>query len=219
MTDPAAQAPAAENTVVSRSTSLPIWQRKSLIVLATLVLAAVVFGTTTQTWITVKLAPTGVQTADLHVQGSKAATSVTALALVSLAGALAASIAGRVARVIAAVIVFLGAAGIIVAAAAVIADPRAAAAGAISSATGVTGASAAAALTAFPAVALAAAVLLALAGLLIIVAGRRWSSRTKYDAAAARAQANGEATAAADDDVVDEIDGWDELSRGNDPTK
>ena len=63
-------------------------------------LALAVFGTTTQTWLTVHLDPqqlgqAGGAEGGLQVQGSKAATTVTALALVALAGGLAASIAGK----------------------------------------------------------------------------------------------------------------------------
>ena len=74
----------------------------------------------------------------LQVQGSKAATTVTALALVALAGGLAASIAGRIARWIITAIILLAAAGIVSAAAIVLADPLAAAQGSIAAATGIT---------------------------------------------------------------------------------
>jgi hypothetical protein len=100
----------------------PVWARKSTLVLLIAVLALAVFGTTTQTWITVALDPEQVGQAAagqnaLAVQGSKAATAVTALALVALAGGLAASIAGKIARWVITVIVVLAAAGIIAAAA------------------------------------------------------------------------------------------------------
>jgi hypothetical protein len=80
---------------------MPAWARKSTVVLLIAVLALAVFGTTTQTWLTVHLDPQqlgqGAAAQDgLQVQGSKAATTVTALALVALAGGLAASIAGKV---------------------------------------------------------------------------------------------------------------------------
>jgi len=52
--------------------------------------------------------------------------------------------------------------------------------------------------------------LLVLAGLLILPASRYWKSRTKYDAPAAGAPAPA--------GPVDEIDSWDRLSRGEDPT-
>ena len=78
----------------------------------------------------------------LQVQGSKAATTVTALALVALAGGLAASIAGRVARwIITARSSSSRPPGIVAAAAVVLADPLAAAQGSIAAATGISGSS------------------------------------------------------------------------------
>lgn len=200
----------------SKAASTPAWARKSTLVLLVAVLALAVFGTTTQTWITVTLDPDQVgqagsaQTA-LEVQGSKAATTVTALALVALAGGLAAAIAGRIARWIIIAIIVLASAGIVGAAATVLADPLAAAQGSIAAATGVTGSTAEVSVTAFPAIAVAVGVLLALGAMLIIPAGRHWKSRTKYDA---RATGGTPATAG----PVDEIDSWDRLSRGDDPT-
>ena len=191
------------------------WARKSTLVLLVAVLALAVFGTTTQTWMTVTLDPNqvgqaGAQSA-LEVQGSKAATAVTALALVALAGGLAAAIAGRIARWIITGIIVLASAGIVAAAATVLADPLAAAQGAIAAATGVTGSQAQVAVTAFPVLAVVAGCLLALSALLIIPAGRYWKTRTKYDAPAA-------GNTAATSGPVDEIDSWDRLSRGDDPT-
>ena len=198
----------------------PVWARKSTLVLLIAVLALAVFGTTTQTWITVTLDPDQAGQAvggqnTLEVQGSKAATAVTALALVALAGGLAASIAGKIARWVITVIVVLAAAGIIAAAATVLADPLAAAQGSIAAATGVSGGSAGAGATAFPVLAVVVGILLALAALLIVPAGRYWKSRTKYDSAASGAAAGSSAAAAG---PVDEIDSWDRLSRGDDPT-
>ncbi|TVU59870.1 Trp biosynthesis-associated membrane protein [Paenarthrobacter nitroguajacolicus] len=190
------------------STKPPRWARKSTLILATAVLALVVFGTTTQTWIEVQLDPTGASNSNLHVQGSKAATAVTALALVALAGGLAASIAGKIARWIIAAIIALTAVGIILAAITVLADPLGAAQGSIAAATGISGGQANVAATAFPIVAVCAGVLLAVCAVLLPFAGRHWKSRTKYDAAA-RKQGN---------EPVDEIDSWDRLSRGEDPT-
>lgn len=190
------------------STKPPRWARKSTLVLATAVLALVVFGTTTQTWIEVQLDPTGASNSNLHVQGSKAATAVTALALVALAGGLAASIAGKIARWIIAAIIALSAVGVILAAVTVLADPLGAAQGAIAAATGISGGQAGVAATAFPVLAVVAGVLLAVCAVLLPLAGRHWTSRTKYDAAASQ-QGN---------EPVDEIDSWDRLSRGEDPT-
>ena len=86
-----------------------------------------------------------------------------------------------------------------------------AARGSIAAATGVTGSSADVSVTAFPAIAVVIGILLALGALLIIPAGRYWKSRTKYDA---RATGSGAAATG----PVDEIDSWDRLSRGDDPT-
>lgn len=193
----------------------PAWARKSTLVLLIAVLALAVFGTTTQTWMTVTLDPNQVGQAGaaqdaLEVQGSKAATTVTALALVALAGGLAAAIAGRIARWIITAIIVLASAGIVAAAATVLASPLAAAQGSIAEATGITGSQAHVAVTAFPVLAVVAGCLLALAALVIPLAARHWKARTKYDVAA-----TGSAAASG---PVDEIDSWDRLSRGDDPT-
>jgi uncharacterized membrane protein (TIGR02234 family) len=198
----------------------PAWARKSTLVLLIAVLALAVFGATTQTWITVSLDANQVgQTAEgqntLPVQGSKAATAVTALAVVALAGGLAASIAGKFARWVITALIMLASVGIIAAAATVLADPLGAAQGSIAAATGVTGGNAEVAVTVFPVLAVVAGALLALAALLIIPAGRHWKSRTKYDAATYGAPAGSTAAATG---PVDEIDSWDRLSRGDDPT-
>ncbi|KRE78700.1 Trp biosynthesis-associated membrane protein [Arthrobacter sp. Soil763] len=203
-------------TVKSTSPAVPRWARKSTLVLLIAVLALAVFGTTTQTWLTVKLDPSQLGQAvgsqdGLQVQGSKAATTVTALALVALAGGLAASIAGRVARWIITAIILLAAAGIVAAAVTVLADPLTAAQGSIAAATGISGSNAQVAVTAFPVLAVVAGALLGLAALAIVPAGRHWKSRTRYDAAATGA-AGGPARPA------DEIESWDRLSRGDDPT-
>ncbi|WP_374068578.1 Trp biosynthesis-associated membrane protein [Arthrobacter sp. PvP102] len=196
-----------------KRTGAPVWARKSTLVLVIAAMALAAFGTTTQTWLTVHLDPAqlgqAVNSQDgLQVQGSKAATTVTALALVALAGGLAASIAGRIARWIITAIIVLASVGIVAAAVTVMADPLAAAQGSIAAATGITGSSVQVSVSAFPALAVVAGVLLGLSALLIIPAGRHWKARTKYDAAAAGAS----------DGPADEIDSWDRLSRGDDPT-
>lgn len=202
-------------TIKSTSPAVPRWARKSTLVLAIAALALAVFGTTTQTWLTVQLDPgqlgQGVSQDGLQVQGSKAATTVTALALVALAGGLAASIAGRIARWIITAIILLAAAGIIAAAVTVLADPQAAAQGSIAAATGISGSNVQVALTAFPVLAVVAGSLLGISALAIVPAGRHWKSRTKYDAAAT---GGGSGSA----EPADEIDSWDRLSRGDDPT-
>lgn len=199
-----------------KARTTPVWARKSTLVLLIILLALAAFGTTTQTWISATLDPNQVGQAAatqsaIQVQGSKAATTVTALALVALAGGLAAAIAGRIARWVITAIIVLAAAGVATAAATVLADPLAAAQGTIAGATGVSGSQAHVEVTLFPVLAVVAGCLLALAALLILPASRYWKTRTKYDAAGAA----GTVAAAG---PVDEIDGWDRLSRGEDPT-
>jgi uncharacterized membrane protein (TIGR02234 family) len=207
--------PAGPATPAKARSTVPGWARKSTVVLLIAALALAAFGTTTQTWLTVHLDPQLGQAAGgeggLQVQGSKAATTVTALALVALAGGLAASIAGKIARWIITAIIVLAGAGIIAAAATVLADPLAAAQGSIAAATGVSGGGADVSVSAFPVLAVVAGCLLAACGLLVVPAGRYWKSRTKYDAAAA-------GPAGQQTGPVDEIDSWDRLSRGDDPT-
>ncbi|MGG5172769.1 Trp biosynthesis-associated membrane protein [Pseudarthrobacter sp. J1738] len=208
-------------TTVSRSATTPRWARKGTVVLLTVALALVVFGTTTQTWLNVTLDPSDVRVAPLKVAGSKAATAVTALALVSLAGALAASIAGRVARWIIAVMIVISAAGIVSAGATVLADPLSAAQSAIASATGIAEGNADVQTTVFPVIAMVAGVLLALSAVVLLLAGRHWKQNTRYkSAAAAAASGTGEGTNAEHEasEDLDEIDSWDSLSRGEDPT-
>ncbi|UTT71144.1 Trp biosynthesis-associated membrane protein [Arthrobacter sp. DNA4] len=194
----------------------PVWARKSTLVMLIALLALAAFGTTTQTWMTATLDPNQVGQAAatqsaIQVQGSKAATTVTALALVALAGGLAAAIAGRIARWVITAIIVLASAGVVTAAATVLADPLSAAQGTIAGATGISGSQAHVELTPFPVLAVVAGCLLALAALLILPASRYWKTRTKYDAPGAA----GTAAAAG---PVDEIDSWDRLSRGEDPT-
>ncbi|MCB5275959.1 hypothetical protein BJG92_03514 [Arthrobacter sp. SO5] len=206
-----------ESTVTSTSRpAVPRWARKSTLVLAIVALALAVFGITTQTWLTVHLDPTqlgqAVSSQDgLQVQGSKAATTVTALALVALAGGLAASIAGRIARWIVTVITVLAAVGIVGAAVLVLADPQAAAQGSIAAATGISGSNVRVDVTVFPALAVVAGALLGISALAIVPAGRYWTARTKYDTVPA-------GTSAAPAGPPDDIDSWDRLSRGDDPT-
>ncbi|MFQ4149384.1 Trp biosynthesis-associated membrane protein [Arthrobacter sp. LAPM80] len=201
------------NTETPHTTAVktPFWQRKAPLILVAILAALAVFGTTTQTWIHVVISQGSVVQSDLDIPGSKAAVAVSALALVALAGSLATTIAGKVARVITTAIVFLGAVGIIAVVLGILADPSAAAMTQVGAATGITGQASNASTTIFPVFALVAAALLGVAALLLLWFGRGWSVRTKYDA--------GKAPAGEKDGPVDEIDRWDQLSRGEDPTE
>ncbi|WP_247828932.1 Trp biosynthesis-associated membrane protein [Arthrobacter antioxidans] len=177
----AAGRPAAGRPAAGRFT------RRGVVVLGIVVLALLAFGATTQTWLTVRLPQDAVQTPDLAIAGSDAATPVTAFALVALAAALAVSIAGRVARWIIAVILVLSGVGITMSSAAVALDPSSAAEPAIGTAIGVSGLAGADAVpTAMPWVAAAAGVLLVLAAAWVVLAGRTWGINRRYDAGASR---------------------------------
>jgi len=242
----------------------PRYARRGIVVLGIVALALLAFGSTTQTWLTVRLPQDAVQTPDLMIVGSDASTPVTAFALVALAAALAVSIAGRVARWIIAVVLVLSGVGIVLSSASVAADPAAAAEPAIGAALGVSGlAGADSTATAMPWLAVVAGALLVLAAAWMVLAGRAWGLNKRYDAGASRvARAPGEtlrpggpspstgdlppgvvpggadtSTAPRADAPTppaaglpaigderrsahsDEIDSWDELSRGNDPTR
>ncbi|WP_218713958.1 Trp biosynthesis-associated membrane protein [Arthrobacter sp. BF1] len=200
--------PAKPHTTAKK---VPAWKRKSTLVLLLILAALAVFGTTTQTWIHVAIAQGEVAQTDLDIPGSKAAVAVSALALVALAGALAITITGRVARFITSTVVFLSAVGVIALALAIVADPVTAAMSEVGAATGIEGAPSQATATVFPILAAVAAAILAIGAVLVFWLGRSWTVRTKYDAAK-------DPSAAKSTEPVDEIDSWDQLSRGEDPT-
>ncbi|EMY35866.1 hypothetical protein D477_001634, partial [Arthrobacter crystallopoietes BAB-32] len=120
-----------------------------------------------------------------------------------------------VARIMAAALLGLAGAGVAVACAAVLADPYAAASSSIGEATGQVGQDAVVSATAFPVLGLASGLLMAAAAVWLVVAGRHWRTSRKYSAAAGPRKADGSPS---DRGAVDEIDSWDQLSRGNDPT-
>jgi hypothetical protein len=115
----------------SAQSRTPALRRRGVVVLATVIAALAAFGSTTQTWLSVTLPQTAVQTPSIQVPGSDAATAVTAFALVGLAAALAASIAARIARWIIAIVLTVAGAGIVFSSLAVATDPAGSAAPAI----------------------------------------------------------------------------------------
>ncbi|WP_341392782.1 Trp biosynthesis-associated membrane protein [Arthrobacter sp. G119Y2] len=242
------------------STPMKRWQRKGTVIMAAVLFGIAAFATTTRTWLNVQLPRTAVQTPDLAVSGSDAATAVTAFAVVAITAGLAASIAGPVARWIVSVILLVSGVGVAAASYTVISDPVQGAAGAIGQAIGVSGATGTVVtLTALPWVALVSGILIALTGIWLAVASRGWKSSRRYAPAPAAATpttpaaaggttsgsaetgsaetgtaeagtakpgngpaAAGSGTAAADEEAgpepIDEIDSWDRLTRGDDPT-
>ncbi|WP_237687534.1 Trp biosynthesis-associated membrane protein [Arthrobacter jiangjiafuii] len=224
------------------STPTKRWQRKGIVIMAAVLFGIAAFASTTRTWLNVQLPATAVQTPDLAVSGSDAATAVTAFAVVAITAALAASIAGPIARWIVSVILLVAGVGVVAASYTVISDPLQGAAGAIGQAIGVSGSTdTVVTLTVMPWLALAAGILIALGGIWMALASRSWTSSRRYAPAPAPADAGttadgsapagppageGATTApapgssAADEGEapVDDIDSWDRLTRGDDPT-
>ena len=219
------------------------WQRKGTVIMAAVLFGIAAFATTTRTWLNVQLPRTAVQTPDLAVSGSDAATAVTAFAVVAITAGLAASIAGPVARWIVSVILLISGVGVAAASYTVIADPEQGAAGAIGQAIGVSGATGTVVtLTALPWAALVSGILIAITGVWLAVASRGWKSSRRYAPSTAAAPAAATAStdtagtpsasastkgteagaASAEEDngpePIDDIDSWDRLTRGDDPT-
>lgn len=185
--------------------------RRSTVVLGTLVAALAVFGCSAATWVTVT-ARTALEPVTVDVAGSEAAPAVTALGLVAAAGALTVAISGRVLRSVVASVVLLAGLGALAAAVAVLADPAGAAQTAVGEATGMINAGGVEpSLTVWPWLAAAAAALVALCGLWALVAGRSWTAARRYERPATGEHPEREAPG-------DDIDSWDALTEGRDPT-
>ena len=200
--------------------------RRRTVVLAALAAGALVLLTAGRTWVTATGLSGGIAS-EATTSGGAAAPVATAMALVVMAGALALTTARRLGAVI--VGVLMARAGVVIASTSVTAalDPATTAAAAVADATGTTALAQDYAVTAWPWVAAAGGVLAALCGVAAAVAGRGWRSSRRYEktpaasepgSAAAGEQPARSAREAAQRRRVDQMDAWDELSRGNDPT-
>lgn len=205
-------------------------------ILAVLIGAGLGLAGATQTWYTVSIKATAGHFTPVVVNGSTAAPALTALSLAGLALALALAIAGRIARYIIGVIGVLLSVCIVLAS---IGNPAhtAGVRGAISTATGIAGDKSVTALighatpTLWPAAALVGGVLLGLGALAAVVTGSRWPGGSRrYDAVrfeetdgeAGESPTNASATtrrAPAPRPGDAQIDDWDDLTRGDDPTR
>lgn len=193
------------------------FRRKGTVVLATVIFTLIAFASTTQTWLQVRLPQDAVQTPDIQVPGSEAATAVTAFALVALAAALAVSISGKTARMIISGVLVVAGGGIVWNSLRVLADPVGAAAPAIGNAIGVSsGSGAGITATAMPWAAVVAGLLLVLAAVWIGIAGRSWGRSRRYENVTA---VDTRRDVAATTAHADEIDSWDRLTKGEDPTR
>lgn len=185
--------------------------RKSAVVLGTLAAALAVFASSAATWVSATVRTT-LEPVTVDVAGTEAAPAVTALGLVAAAGALAVAISGPVLRTVVAAVVVLAGLGALAASAAVLVDPSGAAQTAVGEATGMVNAGGDVDVSVWPWLAAAASALVALSGARALVAGRSWTAarrfeRTGTDAGPGGAPRDG-----------DEIDSWDALTEGRDPT-
>ncbi|MFI7482727.1 Trp biosynthesis-associated membrane protein [Kocuria sp. M1R5S2] len=189
----------------------PRASRRSTVVLTTLAAALAVFACSAATWVTATVRTT-LEPVTVEVAGSEAAPAVTALGLVAAAGALATAVSGRVLRAAVSAVVVLAGGGAAAASVAVAVDPAGAARGAVGESTGMINAGGQFAVTAWPWVAAAAAVLVVLCGVRALVAGRSWTTARRYE------RTGTESSPGAPARRGDEIDSWDALTEGRDPT-
>ncbi len=195
-------------------------RRRSTVVLLAVVLSLAAFGATTQTWLSIQLPQTAIKTPEIDVAGSDAATAVTAFALVGLAASLAVSIAGPLLRWIIVGVLFVAGIGIALSSAAIVQDPASAASVAVGAAIGITDTSSATiVVTVFPLVSAIAGFLMALTAVWAAVAGRRWGASRRYSAPSSGGLNEQGPRGKIDGVPRDDIDSWDQLSHGDDPTR
>lgn len=202
--------------------------RRRTVVLLALVAGAVVLATAGQTWITAS-GLAGGATAQARATGADAAPVATAMALVVMAAALALTTARRLgARIVAALLALSGAVIASTAATAAL-QPARTAASAVSAITGTTAPAASYAVTAWPWVCAAAGLSAVLLAAATLVSAGSWTSARRYETAPGTPEAGTDVPAADSaaarrthgavaEEPMDEMDAWDDLTRGHDPT-
>lgn len=183
-------------------------------VMVCLLIPALAFATTLFTWVHAKV-PTVLQqgTTAIDVKGTDAAPAVSALAIVAVAGVLAARIAGTWLRAVICAVVALAGAGIGIAALTSALNPEQASTTKVGKATGTIGGGGSFETTVWPWLALVLAVATVVMAVWLWFSSRRWrSTARRYDRNAVQGQAPGE------NPHGDDIDAWDSLTAGQDPT-
>ncbi|MGO1184340.1 MAG: Trp biosynthesis-associated membrane protein [Micrococcaceae bacterium] len=233
--------PAPQTHPVPRPTRLT----RGRVVLLVILAGALALLSSTQVWL-IATEIEALPGTPVESTGQQAAGAVTAMALVAMAGGVALSIAGRIARVIIGTLLTASAVMLIVSTASVILDPARAAQPRVAELSGLTDAARQVSMTWAPWIALVAAVLMLLASVAVFIGGRHWHTTRKYDNdAAAPSTAGGGPDDAPQGNPegdlrpeavttpsragrpdperrtqsrVEEIDAWDDLSQGKDPT-
>ncbi|MDN6178100.1 MAG: Trp biosynthesis-associated membrane protein [Arthrobacter sp.] len=219
------------------------WMSKRMVVSAGVIGAIAALAMSTRTWVRVIPSSGAINVQPFDVSGDDAATAVAALAVVVLAGSVAAAIAGRMARWIIAVLILLSGLGIAASAISALSDPVAASVSTVGAAAGTLRVNGDYQLTFWPWLTVVIGVWIMATAVWLAVAGHRWKTSRKYtpapatqavatpvadtvagDAAPATAQRPGSGAPTSseeqpeDEESMDEIDGWDSLTRGEDPT-
>lgn len=168
----------------------------------------------TQTWVTA----VGFEAAHIdsvQLSGQEASPVITAMALVTVAAGAALSIARRMGRWLIGIVAVLAAVAMAWASIDVVVNPLRAVAQKIAETTGTTATAEITPnieVTVLPWLTVIGALIGAVGGLMTLTAGRRWpvGKTKKYDVGTQQRHDP--------DGPLDEIDTWDELSRGEDPT-
>lgn len=213
-------------------------------VLVVLIAGGLALLASTQTWLVATDIEALPDTA-VESTGQQAAGAVTAMALVAMAGGIALSIAGRIARLI--IGVLLAASAVLLGASTlgVMANPVDAAQPRVAELSGLTEEAGHVTMTWAPWLALVGSVLMLVAAVVVVVNGRHWQTTRKYDkeSVVAPAASGSDGPVESDPDAVlrpeavttpsrqdrpdaerraqsriEEIDAWDDLSQGKDPT-
>lgn len=210
------------------------WLSKRFVVFAGVIGGIAGLAMSTRTWIHVVPASGAINVQAFDVSGKDAATAVAALAVVALAGSVAAAIAGRLARWVIAVLVLLSGLGIAASALTALADPVAASVSKVGASAGTMRIQGDYAVTFWPWLTVVIGVWIMASAIWLAIAGRTWRTSRKYTPATVApvdgatsapgsttdaADGADASTAAGETGSLDEIDGWDSLSRGEDPTR
>lgn len=199
---------------------------KKLIVSGLLLVGVLALISSTQSWVTIELAPGIAAQGELAVSGQQLSPPLAPLALALAALAVALTIAGRVFRLVLGVLAALLGIGVAASAIGVIQAPLAAAVAKVTELTGIGGIEAtgpgviaASHLAVWAPITVAAGVFGALLGLAVLVWGRGWAAAgRKYETVHENAAADQAAENSAAVVTHDRISDWDALSDGADPS-
>ena len=207
---PESQQPGAEQPEPTPEPAASRGPQRRHLVLGGLAAAAMLAGSTRLTWIQA-LAPDLAGTPQsIPVLGGDAAPAVLALAIVALAAALATALPSRWVRWFTGPVLVLAGAGSAAAALGAYSDPLAASRSAVARATGITGGEILVEPTSWPLGSLLPAAAVAAVGVIVLLVGGRWQTRSRFRSAAVTVAA---------DPAEDPAAAWDALTRGEDPTR